>query len=235
MENKEMVEINSEDDSLFVKLLEYIFKQNPGTKLPSIIKLSEMFGSSPSRIRKGLIRAELIGAITVSSRSGCYTKKIDGVELFSIFGLIMKTAYFSRYSSVLNIYELKSMIDIGVARKISVSRTDNELLILRDIIMKQEAADKVSEQMKYDEQFHFEIVKCAGNDVLSAIYSIIQSSIRKTRLNSMSYSEHYQQSIKEHKQLFTAIMKKDVNAATEIAEYHTLNKQKQMLENSFEE
>jgi len=109
----------SPEDIVIVKLIRYINENNlrEGDKLPSIREFSTLWEMGQSQIRSGMIKASALGVISMESRSGSYVREFDFSEVISIFALLFEESFSKYHPRLLDLYDLKTVLECGIVKK----------------------------------------------------------------------------------------------------------------------
>lgn len=148
-----------------------------GDRFPTEAELSERFSMSRVTVREAIQRLNMLGVLTSKQGDGTYVSQIAPSTVIRpiINNIVLGDM------DVLEIYDARLFIEIGnarlAARKCSSSDGDK----LRDILKKM---DYVSERFTteafndLDTQFHREIGRISGNQILLSVYSALKDIIR---------------------------------------------------------
>jgi DNA-binding GntR family transcriptional regulator len=129
-------------------------------------------------------------------------------------------------SDIVDIYDVRIAIE-GKAVKLCAERiTDAELEEMRDVIDLQEfyTLKSVADKIKgTDSRFHELIYKCSGSAIYNSILSSLHRKIQLCRKVSVSDNGRAELAIKEHREIFNAIEKRDGELAEKLMIKHVTN------------
>lgn len=201
-----------------------------GDKLPSIGELAKMWGCNHSQVRTGLIIVSALGLIETHPRSGSFVRTPDNQEIEKIFTLLVRLTLGRENPVLLNLYELKCMIDEEIFRVAATNRNDTEVVILQEVLTKQrDAIDSARDFVRLDEDFHVRVAEIARNPLLTRLLELVQAMVRSDRIARQT-REMRDAIINEHQELYFAIRDQDVDRATELGYHHANRRRWQMLQ-----
>ncbi|PRO41784.1 FadR/GntR family transcriptional regulator [Bacillus sp. LLTC93] len=182
----------------------------PGEKLDSVQALSENFQVSRSAVREALSALKAIGLIEMKQGEGTYVKQFDPDQLtFSL-----SPAFLMKQHDVVQLLEVRSIIETGVVKKAALLRTDDDLHHLRDALEQMklaEAHEEIGEEA--DLTFHLALAKASQNDLLKALMNqvsaLLVETMRETRkVVLFSRKASIRQLYNEHEQIYQAVVAK---------------------------
>ncbi len=199
---------------------------SPGDKLPSIGGFAAMWGISYSQVRTGLIVADALGVVEVHPRAGSFVKTPDDKRdryIEKIFSLLFRVTVKREKSSMLDLWEIKSMIDSEIFYVAAGNRNETELVRLQEVLVKQESSIHDTRPfVEADETFHLRVAEIARNPLLTQMLHVVQVMLRSERLANVEVNVKKRKAIvDEHYQLFDAIRRKDQENIREIAYAHS--------------
>ncbi|MFV0352526.1 MAG: FadR/GntR family transcriptional regulator [Oscillospiraceae bacterium] len=187
-----------------------------GDKLPTERELTEVMGVSRTSIREALRAMELIGMVESRVGDGTYVKSLRLDRAFSnVVG-----AFHADMSFILDMFEVRMLLETYTIRMAAKSRTEEHLLALEDTLEKIkkdiERGDKV---LVNDNRFHRIIAEAAGNRALLSILTLcaelFDSSIELANAQVNSYDIYY-----EHQKMLEAIKDQDAAFAARLMKSH---------------
>lgn len=206
----------------------------PGQKLPSVVDLSAQFGVGRSTIREALSALKAMGYVDVRHGGGTFIR----TELPSVSGSEGKDP-FSGAESVLEILEVRKVLETGTAALAATRRSDDDLAHMQSILVRMESAlksDDTNESEQADVAFHSAIAAASHNSLLIALMDSLThrltETIGKTRelwfFEDRSSSERL---LEEHKNIFASIQMQNAELAASLIEAH-LTKVEKVLKKS---
>ncbi|MDI7260380.1 MAG: GntR family transcriptional regulator [Thermodesulfobacteriota bacterium] len=178
-------------------------KIRPGDRLIED-ELSKGFGVSRGPIREALRLLEKDGLIRRVPRKGAIVQWISKEDISEI-------------------YEIVAILEGLAARNFCKGATGDELAKLRQIYQEMETQVKKNNVLKYQKlnrEFHEMIVLGSNNKKVKAIYNNFQKQIRLVRKMNLSFVSRPKISLKEHKNILNAILRKQPGKAEQEARQH---------------
>ncbi|WP_240941756.1 FadR/GntR family transcriptional regulator [Paenibacillus sp. HB172176] len=195
----------------------------PGQKLPSVVDLSASFGVGRSTVREALSALKATGWLDIRHGGGTFIKK----ELPSK-DANAPADLFQEADSVLEILEVRMVLETGTAALAAERRTEEDLQRMENILSKMEQAllgEKTSEGEQADVAFHTAIAAASKNKILiqlmDSLTSKLNDTISKTR-ELWFYQERATAArlLEEHRMLYEAIRSSDAKQASLLIEAH---------------
>lgn len=178
----------------------------PGTKL-TVDKLSAELDVSRTPVKEALVRLEREGLVENIPRRGMFVKKI-------------------KLEDAIEIYELREILESFAIRKVAESIDKETLDILTELLSKGEEYISERNLKKYsdiDERFHKILWDKSGNKRLAKILENIRSQIRLLMTSSVTVEGRAYHSLIEHKNIVSALEKKDPDLAERYMRIHVRN------------
>ena len=169
-------------------------------------KLSEMLGVSRTPIREALRRLEQEHLIELSTKGA----KIIGISK----------------SDILDMYEIRLRIEGLASKRVAETIDEAGKKELLDIIELQEfyTAKKDADNIKnMDSKFHEAVYRLCGSTALFEVLHLLHRKVTKYRKASIQNSDRAFQSVKEHREIFDAIISGDGDLAEKITTMHVKN------------
>lgn len=169
-----------------------------GERLPSERNLCQMLGVSRGYVRKALEKLELCGAIETRPQSGSYVAE----HFFA------------------SLVQARLLLEAECIRLSAMNRTEEDLAVMRKTMEEFEKNTSPQAHTEMDMAFH-KAVACGGhNPVLVALLQLVSAEV-------VTYYHKYNvcmvadpKVIKEHAQLYDAIVKSDADSAIESLNKH---------------
>lgn len=186
-----------------------ILDQNlkPGSKIYQE-KLAEDLGISRTPLVNALKKLEQEHLITAIPRRGFYARHFSKEEM-------------------INIFELREVLEGLAARRAAVRISGNQIQKLRNFFKSFKSLDDdriVENYAKEDRRFHDFLIKIGGDDLLSSIletYSVITFSYLVGFRGGLVRPP--KETIREHLSIIEAIAKKDPEMAESVVRHHFKN------------
>ncbi|SDB58872.1 DNA-binding transcriptional regulator, FadR family [Flavobacteriaceae bacterium MAR_2010_188] len=150
------------------------FKNNdfhPGDNLPTEKELAENMNVSRNVIREALSRFRMLGLISSNKKSGIQLEKFD---LFSALARVMDPDVLDK-STLHNLFELRIMLEIGMADAIYRNINKDEIKFLRQIVEDYELRKNVPDKIEHEISFHSALYKISKNETLCGFQKYLRS------------------------------------------------------------
>jgi GntR family transcriptional regulator, transcriptional repressor for pyruvate dehydrogenase complex len=208
----------------------------PGDKLDSVQQLAENFQVGRSAIREALSALKAMGLIEMKQGEGTYVREFEGDQMH----FPLSTAILMNKSDVMDLLEVRKIIETGSAMTAASRRTDAHLATMEEILheMNQVRGDEELGE-KADLQFHLTIAEASGNtmlaNLLNQVSELMVETMKETRrLWLYSKQTTTAKLYKEHMEIFEAIKNQDENRAMQAMLTH-LNNVEGILSKYFQE
>jgi len=170
-------------------------------------ELAMMLGVSRTPLREALVRLENEGLLEIIPRHGVRIIPMSVADMKEIYQVLV------------------SLESAAAAALASQTPSDAALVELDAIFERMDALLKASDITGWaleDERFHLKIVELAGNRRLREIVSNCWDQAHRARMFTLRLQTHPQpaQSMKEHRQIITALRKRDAVKAESLLRSH---------------
>jgi DNA-binding GntR family transcriptional regulator len=196
-------------DGAYAQLKEDIFdfRLIPGDRF-SESEVAERLGISRTPVREALFRLQREGYLEVTARSGWIVRPFD-FELFE------------------HLYDLRMVLETTAVRRLCERPDDTSAplpaLVALAAIWLVARADRVSDGQRvagYDEAFHIELVRAAGNPELARVHREVTERIRIIRRLDFTQPNRVETTYDEHARILTAIIDRETKEATRLLRAH---------------
>lgn len=165
------IENQSQVDKIEISLQEYFRRGDfqPGDPIPKEMELSKALAVSRTSIREALSRFKTLGIIESRKNRGMVITHPDilyNMERVIDLQLLDK-------GTLKDIFELRLVLEIGIADLLFLRKTDSDLKILEEIVEKDEKSKNNDEHKKYDVEFHSMLYKISGNETIQRFQNIL--------------------------------------------------------------
>ena len=130
---------------------------------------------------------------------------------------------------ILDIYDIRIKIEGEVAKRCAENVTEEELKKMRETVELQEfyTLKNYADKLKgTDSLFHDLIYQNSGSDIYQSILSTLHRKVQLCRKTSFSGSDRAKEAAKEHREILTAIEKRDGELAKRLMTVHITNAKK---------
>jgi DNA-binding FadR family transcriptional regulator len=157
------------------KLLTYITDSGYklGDVLPKENEFSQILGVSRVVIREALSGLRIMGFIETKRKRGTV---LTSPNMFYGVKTIVNSGKLD-IESLKDLYEVRIMLEIGMADFIFLRKTQESILELEKIVLEEEATDTsdLDKLAKLDIQFHTTLYKISGNKTLRAFQNLLNT------------------------------------------------------------
>ncbi len=199
---------------IFATLREAIImgELKPGERLMEV-QLAEKMGVSRTPVREAIRKLELEGFVNMIPRKGAHVARLS-------------------IKDIMDVLEVRASLD-GLATALAAERiTDEELRELKYVLNQFESyveKDNLQNIVKKDVEFHDIIYHASKNDKLIQIVNNLREQVYRFRVIYLKDFSSTKEVIKEHMEIFDALIEKDSKAAGEAAKSHIKNQEMMIL------
>jgi DNA-binding GntR family transcriptional regulator len=187
-------------------LRQRIFKRElePGSWIDEM-KLAEEYGISRTPMREALKVLAAEGLVTMKVRRGAYVTEVSDTDLADV-------------------YHLLSLLESDAAGVVAKRATDAQLKELQALHKELEAA--VGNRDKFfaiNERFHMRLLEIAGNRWRDQMVADLRKVMKLNRQHSLNKSGRLEDSLREHRAVMEALLKRDPKATVKRMQEHFRN------------
>jgi len=194
-------------------------------KLPPERELATSLGVSRALLREAIITVEALGYIEIRERQGAYIKAPESAD----FSASMKYATFWPGDLLINLMEMRLLIEPPIAGQAALRRTEEDLSRMRACVAQLAAVQNNPDRgsstgAQWDSMLHMLVVEAAKNPLLTRLYegmrSIMDNYITISRLRLLALDTWPLKILSEHTALVEAIAARDAEKAFEAQRLH---------------
>lgn len=180
----------------------------PGERLMEV-QLAEKMGVSRTPVREAIRKLELEGLVEMIPRKGAHVADLS-------------------VKDIMDVLEVRATLD-GLATALSASRiTEDEIKELKHV--QSQFANYVEKEnlqgtIKKDVEFHDIIYRSSRNDKLIQIANNLREQVQRFRVIYLKDYGSPKDIVKEHSEIFEAVLRKDSEAARIAAKKHIKNQE----------
>ena len=166
------IDTSSLVDKVEMNLINFFIKKEykPGDTIPKEVELASAMGVSRTVIRESLTRLKTLGIIEAIKHKGTIIKSPD---LSALMGKSM-IPHMLDNSTLKDVFELRLVIEIGMADLIFQHVTPEDIFELERIINKEpEKSDDVLFDIEHEIKFHGKLYEIAKNETLKKFQKIL--------------------------------------------------------------
>lgn len=170
-------------------------KLKVGDVIPKEIELAELLGVSRTVIREALLRFRVMGLIESKRKKGSV---ITSPDIFGVLGKSMNP-YILDQDTLKELFELRLVLEIGMADFIFQRITAEDILQLKEIVSKEpDIADAQVFSIEHEIGFHSKLYEITGNQSLKNFQRLLlplfdyvhHSGLLKIPVNSRRFVSH---------------------------------------------
>jgi DNA-binding GntR family transcriptional regulator len=178
----------------------------PGTWIDEQ-KLAEQYGISRTPLREALKVLASEGLVELRPRRGCYVTEISRQDLDDIFPLM-------------------AMLEGRCAAEAVKRAKPADITALKVIHEQLESAardGRIDAFFESNQEFHRKIQELSGNRWLLSVIQDLRKVLKLSRMHSLSLEGRLQQSLDEHRAIFSALQAGDAGRAEKLMHDHLLS------------
>lgn len=164
MKDLKPITVNTRADLVEIQLREYLDRKElkAGDVLPSEMDLSEALGVSRNVLREGLSRLRMLGLIESKKKRGMV---LTSPDILGSFERVLNPQFMDD-STLKNLFELRLVLESGLADLLFLRKTKKDLKELEDIVKKEDSSDNDLYRVNSEIAFHGKLYEITGNDTL---------------------------------------------------------------------
>jgi DNA-binding GntR family transcriptional regulator len=201
-------------DRIYQLLKENIVRHRlkPGARLLDQ-EIAESLNVSRTPVREALNRLGTEGLVEIIPRRGAFVINLSAKDMKDI-------------------YEVREVLEVLAVRLAVPRLSDEDILGLEETL---EAFSNALDRKEHltcfelDKEFHDRIVRLSGNAKLAEINTLLGGNIQTTRWRHCQNDHRQQLSLQEHRAILDALIKRDVDLASELVSDHIRSVKKDLL------
>lgn len=171
-------------------------------------ELTEMLGISRTPLREATRRLASEGLVQLLPHRGAIVAPIDEDGVRDALGVM---GALEAYAG-----------EIACAR--ASDAQINEIRALHYEMLADRAREDHQSYFARNQEIHFRIIDCAGNEVLSQTYRMLNDRVRRVRYQANVNRERWDQAIAEHEEILAALVARDAERLKRQIANHLANK-----------
>ena len=191
---------------------------NAGQRFPIEAQLCTELGVSRSSLREAVRMLAALGVVETRQGSGTYVSRLRAAD---IVGSLTLTVGLLPLDGLLEIYELRRILEGYAAAQAAARRPDTLVQEMDDLLGRIEATDDPDLTAELDHRFHSMCADAGGNPTLAALLEVFRSRSRSYHLfTSPSGPKIKRVSDEGHRAIANAVAARDSGAAETAACAH---------------
>lgn len=177
-------------------------------KLPIEPELMKSFGVGRSTIREAIKILVNSGLLRVQQGLGTFVENVTSNR--EPLDQRLKRA------SMEDLNEVRQLLEVKIAERAAVNRTDNDIIIIRSHLERRKSAAReglLEECIDADINFHIAIAEASKNEILADLYRSASIHLKKWFLQIFSDTQVFEDTYALHEQLFKSIVAADPKKA----------------------
>ncbi len=206
-------------DKVEEKLIELIANNNlsVGDSLPKELELAELFGVSRTVIREALLRLRTMGLIESKKHKGAVLVNPDVINPIR---RILKP-HILLPQTLKEIFELRLIIEVGLADSIIARITEADIQELEEIIQGEpEHPDQMLFEIDHEIRFHGKLYEITRNQTVMDFQKLLIPIFEHVHKSNIVDIVTPEENFISHKQLLQIIKKQDADALREAMRKH---------------
>jgi GntR family transcriptional regulator, transcriptional repressor for pyruvate dehydrogenase complex len=206
-------------DTIIRQLINYIQSDlEIGDRLPSERTLIELLSVGRTSLRESMRGLEMLGYVETRAGEGTFViqKEADFLRKPIELGLL------SNKRTVIEIYEARKVIELGMVPFVISNITDDDLSQCRGFLekMKEAGIGNYSEFLANDHELHKVIVLSTKNSIIEEVLKLTQRLLEEERKNFTPEESDIKDSVRVHQKILDAYEKRDEQAAMKAVSEH---------------
>jgi GntR family transcriptional repressor for pyruvate dehydrogenase complex len=188
-----------------------------GDRLPPERELAKILGVSRSTLREAVRVMEFLGLVDVRPGGGTFLAEPDASQRADY----LPGDLFSRCTTRLNLFELRAVLEPGLAGLAARRVTPDYVMKMRAVLEAQAAnVERGESGMEEDAVFHTLIAEATGNPALIQLMETLTRLLQETRDASLQRNGRPARSLGQNKAIFEAIEAGSSTLATRRMQAH---------------
>jgi GntR family transcriptional regulator, transcriptional repressor for pyruvate dehydrogenase complex len=210
---------SSISDDIVQQIISLISKGDlkPGQRLPSERELCVRFGAGRSSLREALRCLSIMGVLTARVGEGT-SVAMDGSKFMET---VLHWRLGAEQHDIEDLMEVRVALEGVTAASAARNSTDADIKKLRDLVAKMEVA--VGDAKRFaalDLEFHLSVARTSNNVLILDLVSLIRGQLERGVAKVLLFPHAMPFSVKEHKAILQAIIKRDPEAARAAMQAH---------------
>ncbi|MHB8507843.1 MAG: FadR/GntR family transcriptional regulator [Candidatus Dormibacteria bacterium] len=194
-----------------------------GQRLPREQDLAVQLGLSRSSLREAVRALSLMRVLDVRQGDGTYISSLEPALIMESTGFLAEMV---QDHSLLEVFEVRRVLEAMAARMAAILRSDDHLAQLRECMRLMDEAPTLDEQVLNDIQFHHVINLAAGNQVLTTLLQGLSNRTARARMwRGRTEAQGLERTRQGHVAIYDALIARDPDRAEAAALLHVSESQ----------
>jgi GntR family transcriptional repressor for pyruvate dehydrogenase complex len=192
----------------------------PGERLPSERELGEKFNVSRTVVREAVRSLAARGLVRVTSGRGVEVSEFNSGNVAASMRLLVRGHEGLDYGKV---NEVRTAVEVQTAGLAAQRATPDDLQRLRQICDDQQRSlekGELATASELDFQFHRELTRASGNELLLAMLDSISDVLREVRNQAMAQPHVGEDGLRAHRWILECVSSREPGAARDAMAKH---------------
>lgn len=220
LESFKEIEVESPVDKIIKQIRNSIIagQLNPGDRLPSERKLSELFGIGRTYVRDAIKQLEFYGILKTHPQSGTI---VAGIDISAMEGLIANVIKLNE-NDFFHLVETRVVMETYACSQAAIRRSTKDIDELAEALEEHRTrVDANLPGVKEDFTFHLKIADASQNKVIkSLMLTLIPDILEIYRKLNVCGDGRFYKSLDEHQTILDFITKQKPHEAEEAMRFH---------------
>ena len=193
----------------------------PGDRLPPERDLARLLGVSRPTVRDGIGSLVAVGVLQSRRGTGTFVVKTEGSPALDSNPLRLMASL--RGFTINETFEARKALEMAIAGLAAGRATGEQLALMSEEIAEMFASlDDPAQYLVHDMRFHQTIAAASGNRILTSLMNMLATLLLDVRSKTVNRAKDLKESAEMHRNIYSAIRKRDVAAATAAMRDHLL-------------
>ncbi len=192
----------------------------PGMRLPPERDFADRLGVSRTVLREAVRILVTKGLLETRHGVGTVVRQVSSDQFLEPLSLLLR----SYDLSIDQLYEVRSILEVGIVRMAAANATADDMADLRRIVDGMEnAVNEVARFIALDDEFHLRLAVAAHNPLLELLAQTIGAIMHEVRMQVHKYTRIYNLAVPDHHEILAALAAQDAGAAADAMQKHLDN------------
>lgn len=188
----------------------------PGAKLPPERLLAEKFGVNRTSLRHALTALEFMGILSRRVGDGTYLSVDSRLMLNAPMEFLVLVEGISFH----DLMEARIILEPPLAWRAATRGTSDEIAAIHAAVSRMESSGgQVMKLVEADVEFHEAVAAASGNVTCRRMFAAIHKALMQL-ITHNARGEEYRRKVARHRQIYTAIRRRDADLAAERMRSH---------------
>jgi len=209
-------------DKVEMNLIDFFIQKelSPGDLIPKELELANVMGVSRTVIRESLNRLKTMGLIESIKHKGTVIKSPD------LSGILQKSMIpnILDHSTLKDIFEMRLVIEVGMADLVVERATDREIEELSGIVRNEiSPSDDILFDVEYEISFHGKLYEITENETLKGFQQLLLPVFSYVYSSDLINKQPVNKRYVSHKELVEILRKRDADQFRQAMRKHLEN------------